>query len=97
LRPDWVLAGSNASVPVVLRKELEEEDQVIDVGKGGVGPDGIAEVGPDGPGAVLGAGMQRNDSGIECHLEQTEVSADCFVWLRRHKCQGSGCGYVRSK
>jgi hypothetical protein len=52
-RSDRVLAGCNASVAVALGKELEEEDGIVDVGEGGVCPEGAAEVGPDGPGAVL--------------------------------------------
>jgi hypothetical protein len=96
-RPDRVLAGCNASVPVSLDEELEEEDRVIDIGEGGVGSDGIAEVGPDGPGTVLGVGAWRNDSGIECCPEQAKVSMDCIILLRQHKHQGSGCEYVRSK
>jgi hypothetical protein len=54
-------------------------DRVVNVGKGGISADGMAEVGPDGPGAVLGAGARRNDTGVECCPEQTEVSADCIV------------------
>ena len=47
------MAGSNTSIPIVLGKELEEEDRVIDIGEGGVCTDGEAEVSPNGPVAVL--------------------------------------------
>jgi hypothetical protein len=72
-------AGGGATIAIPLGEDLEEEDRVVNVGKGGIGADGMAEVGPDGPGAVLGAGARRNDAGVECCPEQTEVSADCIV------------------
>jgi hypothetical protein len=78
-RPDRVVAGRNAAISIPLGKDLEEEDRVVNIGKGGISADGMAEVGPDGPGAVLGAGARRNDTGVECCPEQTEVSADCIV------------------
>jgi len=51
-----VVAGSKAAITVSLGEELEEEDGITHVGKGGVGTQGVAEVRPDGPRATLCAG-----------------------------------------
>ena len=51
-----MVAGSKAAITVSLGEELEEEDGITHVGEGGVGTQGVAEVGPDGPRAILCAG-----------------------------------------
>ena len=96
-RPDLPVAGCNAAIPVALAKDLEEQDRVFNRGEGGVSAQGVTEVAPDGPDAILCAGARRNNTGVESRPQQAEIRAD-FVSVRRwHKRQGSVCGYVSLK
>jgi hypothetical protein len=96
-RPDLPVAGGDSAITVALAKDLEKQDGVIDGGEGGVGAKGITEVMPDGPDAILCAGARRNDAGIEGCPQQAEIRADFISGWRRHKRQGSCCGYVALK
>jgi hypothetical protein len=96
-RSDRPLAGGEPAIAIALGKDLEEEDGVVDVGEGIIGAKGLAESSPEGPDIILCGGMQRNDSGIKCCQQQTEIRADFVTELRWHKCQGSFCGEVSLK
>jgi hypothetical protein len=96
-RPDRPVAGGDTAITVALAKDLEKQDGVINRGEGGVGAKGITEVMPDGPDAILCAGARRNDAGIEGCPQQAEIRADFISGWRRHKRQGSCCGYVALK
>ena len=96
-RPDLPVAGGDTAITVALAKNLEKQDGVINRGEGGVGAKGVTEVTPDGPDAILCAGPRRNDAGVEGCLQQAEIRADFVSGRRRHKRQGSFCGYVSLK
>jgi hypothetical protein len=96
-RPDLPVAGGDTAVTVALAKDLEKQDGVVNRGEGGVGAKGVTEVTPDGPDAILCAGPRRNDSGVEGCPQQAEIRADFISERRRHKRQGSFCGYVSLK
>jgi hypothetical protein len=86
------LGRANAAIPVALGKELEEEGRIINISKGWISAKSLTEGEPDGPGAVMCVGIQRNDSGIKGLPLQAKISGDFVIEVRWHKRQGSGCG-----
>jgi hypothetical protein len=58
----------------LLSKDLEEDR--IHLGKSGVKVKGMAEVTPDDPGAVVGIGSTRNDSGTGRCLRSAKITEE---------------------
>lgn len=85
-------AGRQDSRTVALRKDLEEDDRVPHVNKGGVEVEVKAEASPDGPGLVVGGSSLKSDAMSGRFLRSAEVTEERISGLGWTKRQDVICG-----
>ena len=97
LRADRVATRGKETGTVALGENTEEREFVGHVGKVGVKAVLAAEGCPDGPEVVSGGGRSETQAVAGLFLSNAECTAESIAGRAVTICQGSVCGYVRSK
>ena len=97
LRADRVATRGKETGTVALGENTEEREFVGHVGEVWVLAVLAAEGCPDGPEVVSGGGISETQAFAGLFLSNAECTAESIAGRAVTICQGSVCGYVRSK